>query len=103
MFKGEAVMLGVLAGAGILDEYEGKAQAGTLAGSGLDARVGGDACEDDRVDAAGFELLLKVGSGEGAPMALSYEHVAILETSGRRNFRCCGGQWLFFPGCWRGA
>src|SRR5580658_1221869 len=27
-------------------------------------------------------------------MALSDEHVTILETSGRRNLRCCGGQWL---------
>src|SRR3984885_3658378 len=97
IFKGEAVMLGVLAGAGIFDEHEGKAQAGPLTRGGLDACIGGDACEDDRVDAAGFKLLLKVGSGEGAPMALSDEHVAILETSGRRNLRCCGGQWLFAP------
>src|SRR6202167_1433841 len=63
IFKGEAVMLGVLAGAGIFDEHEGKAEAGTLARGGLDACIGGDACEDDRVNAAGFQLLLKVGSG----------------------------------------
>src|ERR1700691_1331294 len=56
IFKGEAVMLGVLAGAGIFDEHEGKAQAGTLTRRGLDACVGGDACEDDRVNAAGFQL-----------------------------------------------
>src|SRR5580692_5869496 len=94
MFKGEAVMLGVLAGAGIFDEHEGKAQAGTLTRGGLDACIGGDACEDDRVDAAGFKLLLEVGSGEGAPMALSDEDVAMPETSGRSNLRCCGRQWL---------
>src|ERR1700722_4984402 len=94
MFKGEAVMLGVLAGAGIFDEHEGKAQDSTLARGRLDACIGGDACEDDRVDAAGFKLLLEVGSGEGAPMALGDEHVAMLETSGRRNLRCCVGQWL---------
>src|SRR5579862_8638592 len=58
IFKGEAVMLGVLAGAGIFDEHEGKAQAGSLTRGGLDTGVGGDACEDDRVNAAGFELLL---------------------------------------------
>jgi hypothetical protein len=52
--KGEAVMLGVLAGAGIFDEHEGKAEASTLADGGLDAGVGGDACEDDGVNAAGF-------------------------------------------------
>src|SRR6202051_2542231 len=94
IFKGEAVMLGVLAGAGIFDEHEGKAQAGTLTRGGLDASIGGDACEDDRVNAAGFKLLLEVGSGEGAPMALNDEDVAMLETSGRSNLRCCGGQWL---------
>src|SRR6202012_358586 len=70
IFKGEAVMLGVVAGAGIFDEHKGKAEAGALAGCGFDACVGGDACEDDRVDAAGFKLLLEVVSGEGAPMAL---------------------------------
>src|ERR1700684_2300270 len=76
IFKGEAVMLGVLAGAGIFGEHEGKAQAGTLTRGGLDASIGGDACEDDRVDATGFKLLLEVGSGKGAPMALSDEDVA---------------------------
>src|SRR5271163_5370567 len=94
MFKSESVMLGVLAGAGIFDEHKGKAEAGALAGGGLDARVGGDAGEDDRVDAAGFKLLLEVGSREGAPMALSEEDVAMLETSGRSDLRCCVGQWL---------
>src|SRR6202051_1636311 len=97
IFKGEAVMLGVLAGAGIFDEHEGKAQAGTLTRGGLDASIGGNACEDNRVDAAGFKLLLEVGSGEGAPMALSDEDVAMLETSGRSNLRCCGGQRLVAP------
>src|SRR5580700_7072649 len=92
IFKGEAVMLGILAGAGIFDEHEGKAQAGTLTRGGLDACIGGDAREDDRVDAAGFKLLLEVSSGEGSPMALSDEDVAMLETSGRSNLRCCGGQ-----------
>ena len=85
MFKGEAMVLGVLAGAGIFDEHEGKAQAGPLTRGGLDACIGGDACEDDRVDAAGFKLLLEIGSGKGAPVALDDEKVAGLETGGRRD------------------
>src|ERR1700734_2304777 len=92
IFKGEAVMLGVLAGAGIFDEHKGKAEAGALAGGGLDAG------EDDRVNAAGFELLLEVGAGEGAPMPLGDEDVAGLETGGRSDLRRCGGQRLFCPG-----
>src|ERR1700755_739503 len=83
IFKGKAVMLGVLAGAGIFDEHKGKAEAGALAGCGFDACGGGDACEDDRIDAAGFKLLFKVGAGEGAPMPLGDEDVAGLETGGR--------------------
>src|SRR3984893_1625767 len=73
IFKGETVMLGVLAGPGIFDEHEGKAQAGTLTRGGLDACIGGDACEDDRVDPAGLELLLEVGAGKCAPMPLGDE------------------------------
>src|ERR1700741_1960280 len=94
IFKGEAMVFGALGGASVFDEHKGKAEAGTLSRGGLDAYIGGDACEDDRVDAAGFKLLLEVGSGEGAPMALSDEDVAILETSGRSDLRCCGGQWV---------
>src|SRR6202008_2715155 len=90
IFKGEAVMLGVLAGAGVFDKHKGKAQAGTLTRGGLDTGVGGDACEDDRVDAAGFKLLLEVGSGKCAPMTLGDEDVALLETSGRSDL---GGDW----------
>src|SRR5580658_6612514 len=58
IFKGEAMMLGVLAGAGVFDKHKGEAEAGALSRRGLHAYIGGDACEDDRVDAAGFELLL---------------------------------------------
>src|ERR1700677_2870489 len=94
IFKGEAVMLGVLAGAGIFDEHKGKAEAGTLAGGGLDAGVGGDAGEDDRVNAAGFKLLLEVGAGEGAPMPLGDQDVAGVETGGRSDLRRSGGQRL---------
>src|ERR1700678_3153517 len=97
IFNGEAVMLGIVAGASVFDEHKGKAEAGTLTRGGLDAYIARDACEDDRVDAAGFKPLLEVGPSEGAPMALSDEGVAMLETSGRSDLRCCGGQWLFAP------
>jgi hypothetical protein len=40
MFKGEVVMLGVLAGAGVFDEHKGKAEASTLTRGGLDAYIG---------------------------------------------------------------
>src|SRR5579859_3476740 len=73
MFKGEAMVLGVLAGAGIFNEHKGKAQAGTLTRGGLDACIGGDASEDDRANAAGFKLLLEVSSREGAPVPLRDE------------------------------
>src|SRR3984957_16025348 len=94
MFKGEAMVLGALGGASVFDEHKGKAEASPPTRGGLDAYIGGDTCEDDRVDAPGFKLLLEVGSGEGAPMALSDEDVAMLETSGGSDLRCCGGQWL---------
>src|SRR5580700_2037055 len=94
MFKGEAVMLSVLAGAGIFDKHKGKAEASALAGCGLDTCVGGDTGEDDRVNAAGFKLLLEVGSAEGAPMALGDEDVAGVETGGRSDLRRSGGQRL---------
>jgi hypothetical protein len=40
MFKGEVVMLGVRAGAGVFDEHKGKAEASTLTRGGLDAYIG---------------------------------------------------------------
>src|SRR6202035_4218971 len=94
IFKGEAVMLGVLAGTGIFDEHKGKAEAGALPRRGLDACIGGDAGEDDCVDAAGFKLLLEVGSGEGAPMALGDEDVAKLKASSRSDLGGDSGQRL---------
>src|ERR1700761_1817819 len=94
IFKGEAMVFGALGGASVFDEHKGKAETSTLTRGGLDAYIGGDACEDDRVDAAGLKRLLQAGSGEGSPMALSDEDVAMLETSGRSDLRCCGGQWL---------
>jgi hypothetical protein len=94
LFKRVAVLFGVLGGAGVFDQHKGKSQSGTLPRSGFDAYVGRNAGQDDRVNAAGFKLLLEVGSGEGAPMALSDEDVAGLETGGRSDLRRCGRQRL---------
>src|SRR5580698_2567040 len=92
IFEGEAMLFGALGGAGVFDEHKGKAEAGALARSGFDAYVGGNACEDDRVDTAVLELLLQIGAGEGAPMTLGDEDVAGLKASRRSDLRCCGGQ-----------
>src|ERR1700678_3467717 len=100
MFKGEAMVFGALGGAGVFDDHKGKAEAGALTRGGFDACIGGNACEDDRIDAAGFKLQLEVGSGEGAPVALRDEDVAMLETSRRSDLRCCGGQWLVAQIVW---
>src|SRR6202034_3583869 len=94
MFKGEAMVLGALGGASVFDEHKGKAEASTLTRGGLDAYIGGDTCEDDRVDAPGFKLLLEVGSGEGAPMALGDEDVAGLKASSRSDLGGDSGQRL---------
>src|ERR1700755_1523966 len=39
IFKGEAVMLGILAGAGVFDKHKSKAEAGALTGGGLDTYI----------------------------------------------------------------
>jgi hypothetical protein len=86
-FEREAVLFRILCRAGILDNHEGKAEACALARSGLDACVGGDAGEDNGVDAACFELLLKIGAGEGSPMAFGDENVTWLEAGRWSNLR----------------
>ncbi len=88
------MMFGILGRTGVFYEHKGKAEAGALTGSGFDAYVGGDAGEDDGVDATGFELLLEVCAGEGAPVAFGEEDVAGLETGGGSDLRCGGGQGL---------
>src|SRR5580692_4223239 len=94
IFKGEAMVFGALGRAGVFDEHKGKAQASTLTRGGLDACIGGDACEDNRVNAAGFKLLLEVSSSEGAPVALSDEDVAGLKAGSRSDLGGNSGQRL---------
>ena len=64
MFKGEAVMLGVLAGARHLRRAR-RQSPGRYPDARWTRRLHWWRCrnEDDRVDAAGFKLLLEVGSG----------------------------------------
>src|SRR3984957_18679767 len=70
LFERKTMLVGVNARASVFDEHKGKAEASALACGGLDAVVCGDTGEDNRVDATGLELLLQVGAGEGAPVAL---------------------------------
>ena len=60
----------------------------------VDAYVGRNAGQDDRVDASVLELLLQIGAGEGAPMTLGNEDVAGLKASGSSDLRRNGGQRL---------
>ena len=94
LLEGEAVQISVLSRAGVLDNHKGEAESGALAGGGFDADVTGDAGEDNCVDAAALELLLKVCTGKGAPVALRDEDVVGLETRGSGDLRCYSGYWL---------
>ena len=58
----------ILTGAGVFNDDKAKAEAGTLSRRGLYPRIGRDSGEDDRIDTTRPELLLKVGSGKGAPV-----------------------------------
>ena len=76
------MLISVLRRAGVFYNHKGEAESGALAGGGFDADVTGDAGEDNCVDAAALELLLKVCAGKGAPVALRDEDVVGLETRG---------------------
>ncbi len=72
--------LGGHAGHGIFDEDDLVAAVEGCAGGGFDAEVGGDAAEEDGVDAAAAELLIEVGGVEGSPLPLGDEEIAGLKT-----------------------
>src|ERR1700723_1629955 len=93
-FERKTMLFGVQGCASVFDEHKGKAEANALACGGLDAVVCGDTGEDNGVNAEGFELLLQVGAGEGAPVALGDEKVARLKTGGRSYLRRNSGSWL---------
>lgn len=87
------MLISVLSRAGVLDDHKGEAESGALAGGGFDADVTGDASEDDCVDAAALELMLKICFGKGAPVALRDEDVVRLETRGSGDLRSFSGYW----------
>jgi hypothetical protein len=82
----------VLAPAAVCNHSKTKAEAVTLTRRGLYPRIGRNSGEDDRIDATGLELLLKVGSGECAPVTLCKQDVAGLKSRRRGNLRSGGGQ-----------
>src|SRR3984957_18242600 len=94
LFERKTMLFGVDACASVFDEHKGKAEASALACGGLDAVVCGDTGEDNGVNATGLELLLQVGAGEGAPVALGDQKVAWLETGGGSDLRRNGGYWF---------
>jgi len=82
----------ILAGAGVFNDDKAKAEAGTLSRRGLYPRIGRNSGEDDRIDTTGLKLLLKVGSGKGAPVTFCKQDVAGLKSGRRGNLRNNGGQ-----------
>src|SRR5580692_2156245 len=87
LFKPKTVLFRVQACTGVFDHHKSKSQPRALARGRLDAVVRGDAGEDNGVDATVPELLLQVGPGKGAPVALGDEKVAVLEADGRSDLR----------------
>ena len=87
LFKREAVLFGVMAGASVFDKHEAKAETSALARSGLDACVGRDTGENNGIDSTGLELVFQVGASKGTPMTLGEGDVARPETGGSSNLR----------------
>src|ERR1700740_599836 len=82
----------ILTGAGVFNDNKAKAEAGTLSRRGLYSRVGRDSGEDDRFDTTRLKLLLKIGSGKGAPVTFRKQDVARLKSGRRGNLRNNSGQ-----------
>src|SRR5580704_753624 len=77
----------ILTGGGVFDDHKTKAEAGTLSRRGLYPRIGRDSGEDDRMDTTRLKLLLKIGSGKGAPVTFRKQNVAALKSGRRGNLR----------------
>src|SRR6202046_576883 len=88
----ETMLFTILAGAGVFNDDEAKAEAGTLSRRGLYSRIGRDSGEDDRIDTMRLKLLLKIGSGKGAPVTFRKQDVAGLKSGRRGNLRNNAGQ-----------
>ena len=83
----ETMMFTILTGAGVFNDDKAKAEARTLSRRGLYPRIGRDSGEDDRIDTTRLKLLLKIGSGKGAPVTFRKQDVAGLKTGRRGNLR----------------
>ncbi len=83
----ETMLFTILTGAGVFNDDKAKAEAGTLSRRGLYPRIGRDSGEDDRIDTTRLKLLLKVGSGKGAPVTFRKQDVAGLKSGRRGNLR----------------
>ena len=88
----ETMLFAILTGAGVFNDDKAKAEAGTLSRCGLYPRIGRDSGEDDRIDTTRLKLLLKIGSGKGAPMTFRKQDVAGLKSGRRGNLRYNSGQ-----------
>jgi hypothetical protein len=82
----------VLARAGVFHDDKAETEAGTLAHRGLYPHIGRDSSEYDSIDATGPKLLLKVGSGKGAPVTFCKQDVAGLKSGGRGDLGSNRGQ-----------
>ena len=76
---GHAALVLFLGGraAGIFGDHQIKAQLPRVAGGRLHADVGGNAAQDDGVDAATAELQLEIGTVKSAPLAFGHFNIAV--------------------------
>src|ERR1700733_3678305 len=92
LLKCETMLFAILTGAGVFNDDKTKAEAGALSRRGLYSRIGRDSGEDDRIDTMRLKLLLKIGSGKGAPVTFRKQDVAGLKSGRRGNLRNNSGQ-----------
>lgn len=80
----EVMKVGGAGGCHVLDEDDVIGQFPCAPRGGLDAVVGRDAAQHDRVDPSPAELEVEVGAGEGAPVAFEDDDVALLAQAGHQ-------------------
>src|SRR6202007_58530 len=83
----ETMLFAILTGAGVFHDDKAKAEAGTLSRRGLYPRIARDSGEYDRIDTTRLKLLLKIGSGKGAPVTFRKQGVAGLNSGTRGNLQ----------------
>src|SRR6202041_2412390 len=87
LLERETMLFTILTRAGVFNHDKAKAEASALACRGLYPRIARDSGEHDRIDTTRPKLLLKVGSGKGAPVTFCEQDVAGLKFGGRGNLR----------------